>query len=332
MRSSILRAPVIVPVLFIFAATGCFAQSRTSSRATLHTNTLYGDVTSTTGTTSVHRSAASTNVSGDSTLSVSGLSAGSVIYSSGIESAPTTGTTTGTLTFAGGTGVVSGSGLAWATTTAAGNYVTCNSQQCWTTNGQLAETRPFDKKGPTLEQVEESAVELPRDQLAPSSYLALAKEVKLESPSSDEAQMLNTIFDHEFHVYSFDKVDNYLYRQALSHGTQMKWGWKPMRAADLKEVQSIGNVPVTNGVVFTKLYAQRVPTRILEDVKCVLDEVPNAVFLVSDFESVKPDPFLAVTTPKLLSEGKLWIVDRWDEPGFDDGRPVKAKLSNRISQ
>jgi hypothetical protein len=182
------------------------------------------------------------------------------------------------------------------------------------------ETRPLDDKGPTLTQVDFSAVPLEQAKLAPVAYLKLAKSIQLESPSTDEAEVLQTIYDHHFRVYDFDKVDNYLYRQALKQGTRMRWVWKPMRDVDLRQLQNQGQPPSASGIVYSKLYGQRIPARVLEDAKCVLDDVKDAVFLVSDYEVVKPDPFLAITTPKLLAEGKLWIVDRWDEPGFDDGK------------
>ena len=44
--------------------------------------------------------------------------------------------------------------------------------------------------------------------------------------------------------------------------------------------------------------------------------MPEAMLIVSDYETVKPDPFLAVTTPALLAAGKIWIVAVWDEPNF----------------
>jgi hypothetical protein len=210
--------------------------------------------------------------------------------------------------------------------------ITCTSGYCYTTNGQDAETRPFNHKGPTLAQVDSSAVELRGQDVPSASYVALAKDVNLDAASGDEAQMLNTIFDHEFHVYNFEKVDNYLYRQALEKGAHMKWGWKPLRSQDLEALGKLGSVPADNGVIFQKQYARRVPARILEDVKCVRAEVEDAVFLVSDFEYVQPDPFLAISTPKLLAQGKLWIVDRWDEPTFDDGKPVKARLEARSKE
>ena len=123
----------------------------------------------------------------------------------------------------------------------------------WVLNDHTAgvETRPLDDKGPTLIQVEYSAVPMDQAKLAPASYLKLAKEIKFDSASTDEAQILQTIYSDHLRVYEFDKVDNYLYRQALQMGTRMRWVWKPMRQLDLDTLatKSLIYPPRTNGIV-----------------------------------------------------------------------------------
>jgi hypothetical protein len=70
------------------------------------------------------------------------------------------------------------------------------------------------------------------------------------------------------------------------------------------------------GFISPNEYAQSVPYRVLGEMKVLMEAVPEALFLISDYEAIKPDPFLAVTTEKLLGAGKIWIVSQWDEPGF----------------
>jgi len=224
----------------------------------------------------------------------------------------------------GGTWVETADGLGWTTT--AGSLV-------YYLNDHTAgiETRPLDDKGPTLTEVEYSASKLQPAQLVPASYIDLAKQIHLDSPPLDEAQILQTIYDHHFRVYDFGKVDNYLYRQALKQGARVRWVWKPMRTADLKVLQA-QTAPSTEGIVLAQLYEQKIPGRVLEDVKCVLNEIPDAVMLISDYAVVHPDPFLAITTPKLLAQGKLWIVDRWDEPGFQDKGTTVGKPGGEPSR
>lgn len=66
-------------------------------------------------------------------------------------------------------------------------------------------------------------------------------------------------------------------------------------------------------------YARRIPERVIGTIAKILEREPDAVLLVSDFEVAKPDPFLAITTTKLLEAGKVWIVEQWDEPAWKDG-------------
>lgn len=74
----------------------------------------------------------------------------------------------------------------------------------------------------------------------------------------------------------------------------------------------------TIGIVDPVQYAGELPIRAMERMASILADMPDAVFLVSDYETKRPDPFLAVTTRRLLAAGKLWVIERWDEPGFDD--------------
>ena len=73
------------------------------------------------------------------------------------------------------------------------------------------------------------------------------------------------------------------------------------------------------------------PERVLVEVRDLLAEVPDLVLLVSDYEVLRPDPFLAVTTRALLESGQLWVVDRWDEPDWGaetaHGRAARGMLA-----
>ena len=199
----------------------------------------------------------------------------------------------------------------------------------WTTGfagGVPTETRKLDGRGPTLKEIRYSAAKLSEKDLAPAGYYKLAKAVGVEI-SPEEAQLIDAIYDADLHIYPFDKVDNYLYRQALKQGTNVRWVWKPTNTKGLKEVEGASWRTIPNaGFVYPKVYSQRLPKRVLEEMKVILDKDPEALFLVSDYEVIKPDPFLAVTTAKLLAADKLWIIDQWDEPTFDDGERFSARV------
>jgi hypothetical protein len=216
-----------------------------------------------------------------------------------------------------GTLITSGGG--WVTTAPA----TFNpDMQAWScaSNGacwsgpvtSLGQRKPKPKY--TLAQVRASAVAIPKARLAPAAYLTLAKSIGLESAGTDEARMLDCLDKLSLKPYDVDKVDAYLTHKAEAQRENIYWLWKPLRKSDEEAVGLTVNrvsVPLS-----PKRYGQAVPAHALETVAMVLRELPDAVFLVSDYEAVKPDPFLAVTTARLLQEGRVWIVDVWQEPGF----------------
>lgn len=188
-------------------------------------------------------------------------------------------------------------------------------------NGVPAETRKDYAVGrQTLQQVKSSARPVDRRTIAPASYLKLARLVKLDSAPIEESRVAQILDEGGFHVFDYSTVDNWLYRQALKMGANMRWVWKPMRDADLNTFAGIGISWQQTEVGFfhPKTYAKRIPERVLARAAYLAEKLPDALFLVSDFEVVNPDPFLAVTTPKLLGERKIWIIEIWDEPGFTD--------------
>ena len=193
--------------------------------------------------------------------------------------------------------------------------------------GFIHEGRKPDARGPSLIQVKQSAARLTAAQLAPANYIALARSVGVDGPA-EEAAILDAIHEADLSVYDFDKVDGYLYRQALT-GTAVHWVWKPLRDKDVKPVAQAPWSQTGVGIVYAKLYTRKVPMSVLTEMKAVLATMPDAMFLVSDYEVIKPDPFLAVTTPKLLAAGKIWIVDQWDEPGFGGAISASATVARR---
>jgi hypothetical protein len=235
----------------------------------------------------------------------------------------------GALLCAAGFGQITGASASALTFSGSGS-IAC----CWSSGGsgfingsQLRETRANDHKGATLQMVKFSAKPIGRDHLAPAAYVAMAKLVGLESAATDEARLTQAIVDCELPVYDFDKVDSYLYHTTLTMKTPMRWVWKPMREADMKADSAGANTarwtPADGfGLLSSSQYANKIPEATLATVAMILKKIPDAVFLVSDYETIKPDPFLAVTTAKLLAANKLWIVAQWDEPGFGDDLPA----------
>lgn len=242
-----------------------------------------------------------------------------------------------TATFSGGTGT----GMIWSSggvlTTPTSPYYTSANENCFTASGYLRacgggpsyETRKDDGKGPTLLQVKSTARGLLTRELPPADYVPLAKSAGIDGPVIEQARMLEMIHNLELHVYDWKRVDEYLYRQALRQGTLVRWVWKPVRTPDIEKVAPMSLLTKEGvGMVDAKLYARPLPVRILKRIKEIECEMPDAVFLVSDYEVVKPDPFLAISTKSLLDAGKIWIVEQWQEPGFseaEDGEVVARR-------
>jgi hypothetical protein len=192
--------------------------------------------------------------------------------------------------------------------------------------GIPTETRKDDGKGPSIRLVKLTAKNWGDVTLAPADYIARAQRIRYESAGTDEARMLQAIHDAHLHVYDFHNVDGYLYRQALKHGSNYRWVWEPMREKDMKAAQENSGQYANAGYVYgSKQYDREIPDRVLADVERLLDCAPaETMLLVSDFRAVNPDPFLAITTPRMLAAGKIFIVEQWDEPGFTDGEVTAA--------
>ena len=121
-------------------------------------------------------------------------------------------------------------------------------------------------------------------------------------------------------VYDFRKVDLYLAHQAQKQGSQYRWVW---RAADMQswKVAKDSSAPPEVGLISPRIYSRAIPMGVMELVAKIRAEIPAAVLLASDYEVINPDPFLAVSSARLLEAGRIWVVAQWDEPGFDNFKP-----------
>jgi hypothetical protein len=237
-----------------------------------------------------------------------------------------------------GTTITLPSGTAATTTLGATGITWTSGAQTWTCTGDgsncvvstLSPTLRKRSAHPlTALQVDASRRYIQDAQLAPAAYLKLAKEIEMESPSTDEARMLDALHGLGYRPYDFEKVDSYLSDKALSQGDYVRWVWKPLRKKDMVAGQGAWyNAGAGAGTIKNDIYPHEVPAKVLAEAKTILDRIPDAVFLISDYETFKPDPFLAVTTKALLGTGKVWVIDRWDEPGF---RP-EVELTGLVAQ
>jgi hypothetical protein len=70
---------------------------------------------------------------------------------------------------------------------------------------------------------------------------------------------------------------------------------------------------VAHGLFSNDVYPHAIPVVPLMAAKIIQDAFPEAQFFVTDYEVQKPDPFLAVMLPDTPD---LFVIERWDEPGF----------------
>jgi len=221
----------------------------------------------------------------------------------------------------------------WTTTT--GGAVWCDQISGCVISDPWRETRRPILPTPTISSVLKTAKLVSLEGQPAGHYLRAAKAVGFESPATDEAELLGAIKTHGLPVYDFAKVDEYLYNQALQMKAYTRWVWKPMRKEDLA-VTGAERRQDGAGIIYPTVYAKAVPERVLEDIACLVDDAADLklVFLVSDFEVLKFYSNDSATTEKLLGEGKIFIVEQWDEPGFNDGRPalVHEKQSTLASR
>lgn len=178
----------------------------------------------------------------------------------------------------------------------------------------------------TLAQVHKAAFRIAAKDLAPAEYITLAKSIGAEA-SAEEAAISQAISDLGLPVYDFEKVDDYLVGQTKKYGPNVMWVWKPVGKKDYDAVFTGGrsSPDATMGVISPATYGRPLPMVAMENIAALMKVVPEAVFLVTDYEVRNPDPFLAISSPTLLRAGKLWVVSQWDEPGF--GVPAATRLT-----
>lgn len=218
--------------------------------------------------------------------------------------------------------------------TGSGTVPSSNGAILWGGGGNSSSfvTTPTRKVGPelpvpTIQEIRlhtKAVAELP---LASAAYLKLAMKIGLRSAATDELEILGVIHDVDLRVYNLSKVDQYLQDKASRAAPNTYWVWKALRKGDLDHIMATGTRFRDGlGIVYPSAYSHAVPQRVLEHVAAILEKLPEATFLISDYETIKPDPFMAITTPTLLGEGKIWIVDQWDEPGFNEEEAIVPNI------
>lgn len=186
-----------------------------------------------------------------------------------------------------------------------------------------------------LEEIKSSAKLIQVAELAPVNYVTRAKQIHLHSAATETADMLATLNELGAKIYNQESVSQYLYDKAHEKGANVSWVWKPMREEDLNIEVTGQDHPARFGNEFggwlnpRVQYSEAIPERVIELASTVLAHLPDAKFMVSDYETKKPDPFLAVTTTKMAAAGKYFIIACWDEPAYSEPEPPSIQIGPR---
>lgn len=146
-------------------------------------------------------------------------------------------------------------------------------------------------------------------------YRALAAKIGLRVLTAKQS-LRQVLHDETIPVYDLRRVESYM-RRVTPRGKD--WGWRACREHDVLSRMHYGS---SNGSFIAGIYAHPLPFPVLHTIERVSAACPEALFFVSDYEAVRPDPFLMVTMYPV--DHRLWeatpetcfVIERWDEPSF----------------
>lgn len=151
--------------------------------------------------------------------------------------------------------------------------------------------------------------------LSPDLYTEYLKEQN----DLNRRRFLHFLQAEEIPHYDLQVVVEYMnwtIKHAKGLEGQKVWVWKPLRQIDQVLVTprtgQSWSASENGTVMHGRLYNKSVPAEAQRYIPRITKQFPQAAFLVSDYEVVKPDPFLAVVGPQI----PLTVIDFWDEPMF----------------
>lgn len=130
-------------------------------------------------------------------------------------------------------------------------------------------------------------------------YLALSESVGVDSPIVADELLKRCLKQQRVFVYNTAHVEKYL--KSMFTNNRQRLVWSALRSKD-KDGRS--------------QYKHAVPGHALQKAEKVLetfDRPDDLCFEVSDYEDVKPDPFLSV---RIKNSDTRFVIAYWDEPNF----------------
>ena len=188
--------------------------------------------------------------------------------------------------------------------------------------------RPLPKPSSSLEELKQYLKRATAIDYAPDPVHALWEKLKI------------VIAENNILIYDDQVVHDWMCKIVKKQPKDMTWVWKSLTKPlkDLiKKNQSLSKVHYQhkhwqNGaygwvgdIDIQNRYTKIIPEAVLTTAETILKNFEKndpICLLVTDYEVIQPDPFLAVAIP----EFPFLIIDFWDEPGFN---PKAAETSSQ---
>jgi len=165
----------------------------------------------------------------------------------------------------------------------------------------------FPPKKEALAKIKPASGQLSREDR--DEYLQWAKKagfdcaelaIDIASRASTSDQLRNFLSENGICVYDRQRVRRYM-DSITPSGSE--WIWAPIAYRD----------PIAPWDIPTAAYRKAIPMPVLMTIAKIREAFPEAEFFVTDIRRLpKGDPFLSVRMPG----EELFIIERWDEPGF----------------
>lgn len=137
-------------------------------------------------------------------------------------------------------------------------------------------------------------------------YLALSESVGVDSPIVADELLKRCLKAERIFVYNTEHVEKYLKSMFTKSNQQLVW--KALRKKDVDDMRRpLGIDP---------LYNRAIPGHALAKADKLIqafDRPDDLCFEVSDYEDVRPDPFLSV---RIKNSDSRFVIAYWDEPNF----------------
>lgn len=163
--------------------------------------------------------------------------------------------------------------------------------------------------------------------LAEHQRLASKHGVATVATRVKAGELAEFLQEENIRVYDLRSVESYLDRKCHGRGLRLRlatWYWRPLRAVDLQFIRGadVAVKPRRSRFQWTdsmgrfdhRVYTEIIPLPVLITVDRITERLGESVsFYVAAIEEI-PDPFLGV---RLKSDpDEMFVIERWDEPGF----------------